>query len=293
MPAASPVFRRVVLCADSIDFVASRRRVSRAPASSYRLHGFTLVELLVVIAIIGVLVSLLLPAVQASREAARKTTCASHLRQIGISLNTYHVAHEAFPPGCTDWRPLGNTTNRQLAWSAFILPFLEAQSVYDLLDLSKAFDSVENSRGAATPVPIFRCPSSSHSGPTVENRGRTDYGGIFGERINSPNNPPKGIMLLNRAVSLKQITDGVSHTVIVAEDTFWSDGQWINGRNIFDQSRRINAVAGFENDIASDHPGGAQALFAGGGVQFLSEDLELYVLGAICTRDRGEVISSF
>lgn len=285
--------RGVYSCAKSDTKMTPMKPMPRGVSGVGSKRGFSLVELLVVITMLAGLISLFLPAVQASREAARKATCASHLRQIGLALNSYHGAQAAFPTGCVDWRPWGNTSNRQVAWSALILPFLEEQHVYDLLDLNKAFDDIANALAAATPIAVFRCPSSLHVEPTVEGRGRSDFGGIYGERINSPNRPPKGIMLLDQAVSLKQITDGASRTIIVGEDTFWPEGQWINGRNIFDQGFPINAVAGFENDISSDHPGGAQVLYAGGAVQFLVEETEQRLLGSICTRSRGEVISAF
>jgi len=256
--------------------------------------AFTLVELLVVIAIVGILVSLLIPAVQASRESARRATCLHHLRQIGLALHTYHTTHESFPVGCTDYRPWqGDPAHLHLAWSAFLLPFLDEQQLYDLLDLQSPFDGDLNARGAAMAIRVFRCPTSRSSEPTFDGRGRSDYGGIYGERINGPNQPAKGIMVFNRAVSLKQITDGGSHTIIVGEDTHWPEGQWINGQNVFDQAFAINVAPHFENDIRSDHPGGAQVVFADGHAGFLAEDLELYVLGAICTRAGGEVVSGF
>ncbi len=85
--------------------------------------AFTLVELLIVMAILGVLVALLLPAVQAAREAARRSQCGSNLHQIGIALNSYHNAQQTFPTGCT------NKGTTQLAWSLYLLPYLEEQNV--------------------------------------------------------------------------------------------------------------------------------------------------------------------
>ena len=86
--------------------------------------AFTLVELLVVIAIIGILVALLLPAVQAVREAARRMQCQNNLRQIGLALHNYHAAFRKLPPGGIEVRP-EVPGGKQLAWSAFVLPFLE------------------------------------------------------------------------------------------------------------------------------------------------------------------------
>jgi prepilin-type N-terminal cleavage/methylation domain-containing protein len=267
---------------------AKKKRQASPP-----LHGFTLVELLVVIAIIGVLVALLLPAVQAAREAARRTQCGNNLRQVGLALHIYHQAHGAFPVGGLEWRPYGDTTKRQLAWSVFLLPHLEQQNLYDTLDLSKAFDAPENAEPAATILSVYICPTSTRGQKLVDNRGPCDYGGIFGERINSPNNPPKGSMLYDQWISTAQIRDGTSNTLIISEDSQWPDGQWINGRNIFDQAYPINAAPLFENDIRSLHPSGAMGVLADGSVRFLSETMDAEILGGICTRAGGEVVGAF
>jgi prepilin-type N-terminal cleavage/methylation domain-containing protein/prepilin-type processing-associated H-X9-DG protein len=254
-------------------------------------RAFSLVELLVVIAIIGVLTGLLLPAIQAARESARKATCQSNLRQVGLAMLTYHDAHGTFPPGGIEWRAGSDLTKRQLAWSAFILPQLEEQSVYDLVDFSKAFDSSANAAAASHALSMYLCPSTRRSGNLVQGRGACDFGGIYGERITSPNNPPKGAMLYDVPLNIKHLTDGTSKTILVGEDSQFTDGQWINGRNIFDQAYAINSAPAFENDIRSYHPGGAGGLFADGSVHFLSETLQLNILAALCTRAGGEVIA--
>jgi prepilin-type N-terminal cleavage/methylation domain-containing protein len=272
------------------------RRRARRPA------GFTLIELLTVIAIVGLLAALLLPAIQAAREAARRAACASNLRQIGIGLHAYHNTHEAFPTGCTDFRPVGSTRGeRQLAWSAYLLPFVEEQNVFAMLDMSQAFDSPRNAAGAASVLPIYLCPSAERDSPIVQGRGACNYGGIYGERIywqgrplaQVPNDPPKGAMLIDRPVSVRMIVDGASHTLIVSEDSGFSDGQWINGRNIFDQAFAINSAPVYENDIRSQHPRGANGLLADGAVRFLIDGIDLRVLAAICTRAGREANHDF
>lgn len=257
--------------------------------------AFTLIELLVVIAIIGSLISILLPAVNAARGATQRTVCQNNLRQIGIALLTYHATNDSYPVGCTEWRARGDVEKRQLAWSAFLLPFIEQQSLHDSLDFTSAFDSPQNAAGAATMLSVYMCPSSRRGEKLIQDRGQSrgpcDYGGIFGERISSPNQPPKGTMLQDIAISQSHITDGVSNTLLVGEDSRSTDGQWINGRNIFDQAFPINAAPKWENDIRSEHRGGAHGVRADGSVHFMSESIAPLVLAALCTRDGNEVVS--
>ncbi len=256
-------------------------------------RAFTLVELLVVISIIGVLIALILPAIQSAREAARQTQCSNNLRQIGIGMHAHHARHGVFPMGGLEWRPFGNTTKRQIAWSAFLLPYIEQQTVYDMLDLSKGFDAPENAEGAAILLSVYVCPTSERGLELVDGRGPCDYGGIFGERITSPNYPPKGAMLYDQKIGTAHIRDGTSDTLLISEDTEWADGQWINGRNVFDQAYAINALPSNENEIRSQHPGGAIGVCADGAVHFLSAKMDLNVLAALCTRDGGEEMDEF
>jgi prepilin-type N-terminal cleavage/methylation domain-containing protein/prepilin-type processing-associated H-X9-DG protein len=252
-------------------------------------RGFTLIELLVVIAIIGVLVALLLPAVQSAREAARRTQCLNNLKQMGLAINTYHDVNNRYAPG--GWIN-GATGQRWIAWSALLLPHMEQKPLYDALNLDLAYNAPANSTAASTVLAVFLCPSSRRVDMQVSGRGGCDYGGMYGERITSPNNPPKGAMLYETTFSAAQIRDGTSQTVFVGEDTFFGDGQWIYGRNVFDQAFAINKAPAFENDLRSDHlGGGAQVVFGDGHTRFLKESMDIKVLAALCTRAGREVIS--
>ena len=253
--------------------------------------GFTLVELLVVIAVIAVLIALLLPAVQSAREAARRASCLNNLRQIGLAMQLYHGASATFPPGAWEWRPPNNPAKRQIAWSALILPHLEQTPVYQSLNFGFAFDSPANVTAAATVLNVYLCPSSLREDDRPQGRAAADYGGIYGERINGPNNPAKGMMIYDKGIRISQVRDGVSQTLMIGEDSGWSDGQWINGLNVFDQAYPINQAPPFENDMRSEHPGGVNGLFVDGSVRFLKNSIAKQVVGAICTRAGREVIS--
>ncbi len=282
-------------------------------------HGFTLVELLVVIAILGVLLSLLLPAVNSAREAARRTGCQNNLKQMGVGLNSFNSTQGKFPWGgykhpnvYISGTKVDGESARGFAWSAFILPELEQQQLFEKLDLNTMYSMGVNHELAQTRLPIFVCPSAKKSEPEEASvyeasgksirlkratYGLSHYGGIYGERIAwpgrttpVPNNPPRGTMLYTQQIKARDIRDGLSQTLMVGEDTSWTDGQWISSLNVMDQCGAINDPSITENEIRSDHSGGANTVFADGHVAFLGNHLELQILAAICTRASGEII---
>ena len=252
-------------------------------------RGLTLVELLVVVAVIAALVALLLPAVQGAREASRRTICLNRLRHVGCGLHGHLLVRRRFPIGCLEWRA-GWTPgpDRCLAWSAAILPWLEEQPLFARIDFARPFDDPANAAAAATTVAVYLCPSADRGGGP-SHLGRTDFGGLCGERIRSPNQPEKGVLIHDRGIAERQISDGLSKTILVAECSRgpWSDGQWMNGRNLFDQAYAINWPT-WEDEIRSRHPGGAQALFGDGSVRLVAEATDQRILAAACTRAGGE-----
>ena len=263
--------------------------------------GFTLVELLAVLAIIGVLVALLLPAVQAAREAARRIQCQNNLGQIGIGLTSYHDTHNALPIGCSDKRsPYKNPAGKQLSWAADTLPYLEQTPLWEQLDLLSAYDSPTNAPAGSTRVAVFLCPSTTRFAAEREGDfmapradgipalAAMDYGGNFGAAFVSPS--ANGVLLYDRPIALKEITDGASHTLAIAEDVGRGrtmDGEWLNGENIFDLSGPINRQQ--NNEIWSDHPNGALVARCDASVMFFKESTDIVVLKALCTRHGDEI----
>lgn len=252
-------------------------------------YAFTLVELLVVIAVIGILVGLLLPAVQAAREAARKVSCKNNLRQLGIALHSYHDTHGSLPTGCIEWRGAGAPRHfRQFAWSAFLLPFLEQQNLHSRIDFSFPFDAPENELAAAQHISVYECPTAEKRDLK---RAQIDYGGLFGERLRD-RKPDDGVFLYDTRIDFSDIRDGLSMTIAISEDVGGPDSEWINGRNVFVQSGGINDPHAWigDNEIRSQHAGGAMLLFADSHVDFVSESIDRDTLGALITRASGEVI---
>ncbi len=241
-----------------------------------RFRGFTLVELLVVIAIIGVLVALLLPAVQAAREAARKTACFNNLKQIGLGLQNYHAAHSRFPAALTDGGRYNSNLNRNAGFGAtedhydevrnitgwtYLLPYVEAQTLYDRYDfsvtssmsnnktkISVAGDDTINAEVCGTRLPWLECPSMETAGErssfqegmehifSRRNAVRTSYlfstGAFFSESAlweSLSSDIRRGAFGNNGAASLRQIVDGSSNTIAVGEAV---SGDQIGGKTL-------------------------------------------------------------
>ena len=251
--------------------------------------GFTLVELLVVIAIIGVMVALLLPAVQFAREAARQANCRNHQHQIGIALHAYHNLHRSLPIGCLEWRPWrASQARKNIAWSAFLLPQMDEQALYEAVDFDFAFDHPRNRDAASVVVESYLCPTEVPQGYGLA---EISYGGLFGERIND-RRPDDGVFLYDERIRFRDCLDGLSMTMATGEDMVGPDSQWINGGNVFVQSHPINDDAAWvgDNEIRSLHPAGAMVLFLDGSVHLLNESMDKVVLGQLITRAGREVI---
>jgi prepilin-type N-terminal cleavage/methylation domain-containing protein/prepilin-type processing-associated H-X9-DG protein len=206
--------------------------------------GFTLVELLVVIAIIGILIALLLPAVQAAREAARRTQCSNNLKQVGLALHNFESAYKCVPPGGlsgTTVTPshellLGGRTGVLHGWTIFLLPYMEQKTVADIYHKTRDWRHSDNKQARETPLSALLCPSTPDSsrvdtqmiggyGPVTA--AVTDYG--VDNAINAALGPlgliddasaasRYGVMRCNELQRFSDITDGLSNTMCIVED---------------------------------------------------------------------------
>lgn len=217
-------------------------------SSAHRRRGFTLVELLVVIAIIGVLVALLLPAVQAAREAGRRAQCINNLKQFGLALQNYHSAKNTFPPSAV----MKQDPNQVYAsGNAMLLPYFEQAALASLYDHNVYWEK-QKPGVVPTQIAIFKCPSSSAANPLVDEAlgkevptvgstfGITEYafcmgytdafcirGGMAGiPNIKPGTIPPSQLGMFNIAwgAAIRQITDGTSNTMAMGDAS--SDPRW-------------------------------------------------------------------
>ena len=278
-----------------------------------RQSAFTLVELLVVIAVIGVLVALLLPAVQSAREAARRMSCQNNLKQISLALQNYYNTFQAFPPGgrwASDW-----------SWSALCLPYLEEQAAHDLVDFDYGYNTAPNLHAIKTFIATYQCPTATvnqlvtccQALPGVEDAAETNYTAIathrpvwYGDDRNGT-----GIMYDLSAVRVKDIKDGTSHTLLVGETETDQDDpfkQTYSGSSACPGARchvgkfwmavnRVTTAYGINSNAVfldagthSLHIGGANFSFADGHVAFLAESVDQTVLTALTTRAGGEIV---
>lgn len=337
-------------------------------------HGFTLVELLVVITIIGILIALLLPAVQAAREAARRSQCANNVKQLGLAVLNYESLNGAFPPGGSIGKKTSATQiSFGVSWMIHSFPFCEQDNVYNMMDVvgvgTNGCYAAGNAKNKLAlqdrEFNFLKCPSSplpvnGVNFPTEYQKGDptgygnnqpyqgSNYTGISGGGLPPsaggvyPLTRPKGSAsvaggyigaggVLIRAVSITagEITDGLSNTMIIGEQSDWcisTDGQLRDCRSDcghgfymgpadvqadandrdFNMSCVINRLGeksfaatgvasncGPNRPIQSAHPGGATTGFADGSTHFLSETINTQTLYNLATRNDGQILGDF
>ena len=251
--------------------------------------GFSLVELLVVISIAGVLMSLLLPAVQAAREAARRASCSNNLHQIGVALQAFCAANGCFPIGTASEGLRGrrriqypsvgtllSTGPYRPGFFAMILPELGQQPLYDGLGMDMAIDEAGNVALGKTLISTYLCPSSSHNyglkkaphSPPLADPSMQfaviDYNGLNGVNRLFPTAPSSGQLqdhggFAERAqLCIQDFPDGTSQTIHVVETIDFGRGVWIHGRPHYNQAAyAINSLNGYNNAPNSVYPDGS------------------------------------
>ena len=277
--------------------------------------GFTLIELLVVMGILGVLVGLLLPAVQKVREAADRTQCANHLKQIGLAFHSHHDQFRAFPSGGWDWSTPPTYASgvpvvgpgQQAGWGFQILPFIEADNVWKAGALT----------AIGTTNPVFFCPTRrlpqtvtypdeysppvTPTGTGLVTHALCDYAGSNWENT--------GAVRQYQPIRIGQITDGASNTLLVSEKRLNLDS--MGGGEPDDNE---GYTAGFDEDtirrtdvppapdfhggdwdterhFGSSHPTGINAVFADGSVHWISYTIDPTVFSYLGNINDGQVIS--
>jgi len=313
-------------------------KINCARGTRLRKAAFTLVELLVVIAIIGVLVGLLLPAVQAAREAARRMSCSNNIRQLGLAAHNYESAFRSFPSGGQGTNfaksPAGTTFGKHSFFTG-ALPYIEQANTYQRIDQRFAYNEIAgNIEAAKQGISIFVCPSNGwRPAPTDSDAfGCTDYAPTYYVDLD----PITGLqdkflraegLLTDKFRRHGQVTDGLSNTILVAEDAGrdermrpghvyidpvdsevrrfwrWSEpdcsigvSKTINNNNSPSGGPdncpwNLNNCGPFE-EIFSFHPGGAHVVMGDNSVHFLSESTAAAPLRSMVTPNGGEVVNA-
>jgi prepilin-type N-terminal cleavage/methylation domain-containing protein len=272
-----------------------------------RRRAFTLIELLVSIAIIGVLVALLLPAVQSSRAAARRTVCKNNLRQLGLALHLYHETHRCFPAGSYVMGP-AFPMQTGWGWGAMLLPQLEQNAIYQQINFDLGTAVGSNLALLALPIPTFRCPSEIgldriHCTLT----GETPYDLASGNYCGS-----ESVLCAMSNTKISQITDGTTQTFILGErivqpgspTTLPFTSNWAGQVAFADQYdyrsvphltasavHMLNASATDPQCFGSRHELGAHFALADGSVQYISNSIDVPTYVALGTPDGGEMIT--
>lgn len=279
-----------------------------------------------VIFIIGVLIALLLPAVQAARESARQTECKNHLKQIGVAFSTYHDTNRRFPPGFN--------SNNGVIWNGFLLPYVEQENLYKTLEFGAPWNvaNTPNHDACTNLIKGYRCPSAGSpehiDAQGILNRVPCNYLGCGSGLIVAESGPKPhlgdkkidGILFNNSKTKFADVQDGASNTIMVGESLFRID---ISGPNYDGNSQvvdhwyigspevkagsdeaseaigttaaPINAV--FEDTypidtreqcFSSQHPTGVQVLYTDGHVTFTAETIEPAAWSKLGTRNGGE-----
>jgi prepilin-type processing-associated H-X9-DG protein len=297
--------------------------------------GFALIELIVVIGIMAVLIALLLAAIQSAREAGRRVHCASNLKMIGLGLLNYESSHQMFPPGyISGIDAQGHDTGPGWGWLALTLPYLdssETEFTYFRINFSLPVESPDNSSRRLDPYSWFQCPSdtvrptwpavrrdpsSGAGGETICEVASSSYIAMYG--LGEPGPDGEGVFFRNSHITLRDITDGAQHTILLGERSHGLGGATWNGvvTNAFLDTGDPGRIARYAratspgmvlghagdgygpgdprssvNAFSSLHSGGGvHFAFGDGHVAFLRSTMNAKTYQALATRAGGEVV---
>ncbi|MCL4201075.1 MAG: DUF1559 domain-containing protein [Pirellulaceae bacterium] len=221
----------------------------------------------------GILVALLLPAVQSAREAARRSQCSNNLKQIALAFHNYHDTYGTFPPAYI----ADENGQPKHSWRVLLLPFLEQDPLYNMYDFDEPWDSPVNALVTNTVLPVYQCPSDPNSfAPTTNYMVIAGTGTVFDG---------------DQATGITNITDGSSNTLLVVEvagtGTNWAEPVDLDAGNLTLPFARGGSSPG------SFHPGGINAAMCDGSVHFLTNSLDPQTFNALITRSGAEMVQSF
>lgn len=290
--------------------------------------GFTLVELLVVIAIISVLIAMLLPAVQATRETARRTSCLNHIMQLGLAVHNYEFSTERLPAGVLN--PTGPIRNeaagQHVSWIVQILPYIEQPNAYRLFDQQAGAYAIENEPVRTLPLHLLMCPSLPGQEMNADNTAALGtYAGCHHATERPIDEDNNGLLFLNSQLRYTDILDGSSQTLLLGEmlpretSLGWVSGTRATLRNTGHFETYLQRFLPMETKIAdpteppdpdapkpaaqqdplhvggfgSSHPGIANFAFADGSTRALSEDIDVSVLQQLGNRADGKLLKGF
>jgi prepilin-type N-terminal cleavage/methylation domain-containing protein/prepilin-type processing-associated H-X9-DG protein len=289
-----------------------------------RPRAFTLIELLIVVGIIGVLIALLLPAIQSAREQARRAQCTNHLLQLGIAMGNYASTHSVLPPGVVNDRGpiVSQPVGYHHGWTVQILPFIGQDNVYRRFDLEESVYALCNETARLVTISTFHCPSSPWA-----RSGTISYAGCHHD-VEAPieaNN--RGVLYLNSHVGFDDITDGLAQTILLGESKSnasnvlsWASGTAATlrntGANLNSENPLTSLYAGiaqlseadqraaaarmfdegaipvdFVGGFSSWHPQGANFTFCDGSVRYVKQTVQERVYQLLGNRADGELIS--
>lgn len=288
----------------------------RAPLP--RRRAFTLVELLVVIAIIGMLIALLLPAVQAAREAARRTSCLNNITQLGLAVHHFEFHFEKLPPGVVneDGPVRNEAQGTHVSWLVQILPYLEQRALARQFDQAAGAYADANAPVRAAQIRVVACPSDPV--PILNQAGtvaRSGYAGCHHDSEAPIDKDNRGLLFLNSQIRHSQIFDGSSSTLLLGEMLESPDGLgWVSGtratlRNTGSletgeaflpnpppgsksaEKQKLGPL--YVGGFGSYHPGGVNISLADGATRFLSLQVEPQVLRQLGNRADGEIMKPY